>query len=459
MTLMPAQIDPARLRELLSGRVHFEGDEEWETVRRAWNLAVDQRPAAIAFPGNAADVVAVVRFAREHGLRVAPQATGHGASSLGSLERTILLKTDRMKGVSIDPVARRARVEAGVIWAEVATAAGEHGLAGLSGSARDVGVVGFTTGGGMGWLGRRFGLAANSVLAADIVTADGELRRVDAANDPDLFWAIRGGGGSYGIVTALEFKLYPVPELFGGQLFWPIDRAREVMSRWAEWVETIPVEMSTVARLFHVPPMPELPEPIRGRSFVVVFAVYQGSEAAARELLAPMLALGPAMEMLRPIPLAELGTVAMDPDQPVPVATDSLLLRAFTPEVIDALIAGAGSPPESPILLVDVRHLGGALRTPAADAGPQPSVDAAFAVMAAGIAASPEMAEGIAGRMAGVARAVEAWDSGSRYLNFVDQPGKDASCFSVAAYERLGEIKRRYDPDDLIRANHRVLPD
>jgi FAD/FMN-containing dehydrogenase len=204
-------------------------DERFDEARRAWNLAVDQRPAAVVFPESAQDVVAAVMLARESGGQVAAQGTGHNAGPLGSLENTILLKTERMRDVVIDPARRVARVGAGVLAAELVLAAGRHGLAAVAGTSPDVGVVGFTLGGGIGVLSRRFGLAANHVRAFEVVTADGQLVRTDREQEPDLFWALRGGGGSFGVVTAMELELLPVTRVYAGTLWYPIERAREVL--------------------------------------------------------------------------------------------------------------------------------------------------------------------------------------------------------------------------------------
>ena len=205
------------------------------------------------------DVVSVVNAARELGLRVAPQSTGHNAGPLGDLDGTILLKTSAMRDVQIDPVARVARVEAGAMWMDVTPAAAEHGLAALAGSAPDVGVAGYTLGGGLSWLARSHGLAANSVVAIEVVTADGVLRRVDETHEPELFWALRGGGGSFGVVTAIEFRLYPITEVYAGVLFFPLDRAAEVLEAWRQWLPSVPDSVTSVGRILRFPPIPDLP--------------------------------------------------------------------------------------------------------------------------------------------------------------------------------------------------------
>ena len=254
-----------RLRPRLNDRIIGPDDPGWDEARRAWNLAVDQRPAAVARPESADDVVAVVEVAREQGLRVAPQGTGHGALARASLERSVLVDMSRMNRVAVDPESRVARLQAGAQWQHVMGPAAEHGLAGLSGSAPDVCVTGYALGGGAGWMARRYGLAASSIRAAEVVTADHGRVRADAESEPDLLWALRGGGGSFGVVTSFELELFPVRELYGGVLFWPQERAAEVLRAWREWTATLPDEMTSLGRLLNFPPFEEVPEPFRGR--------------------------------------------------------------------------------------------------------------------------------------------------------------------------------------------------
>jgi FAD/FMN-containing dehydrogenase len=231
------------LRERLQGEYVTPEDAHWDEARLAWNLAVDQRPSAVAIPETAEDVAEVVRFARANGLGVAGQSTGHNAHPLAEgLDHTVLMKTHRMRDVEVDPTARVARAGGGALWMDVTGAASEHGLAPLAGSSPDVGVTGYSLGGGISWLGRRYGLAANSVVAIELVDAEGQLIRADAGENPDLFWALRGGGGSFGIVTAIEMALYPVKEVYAGWLVFPMERGAEVLGAWREWIEKVPDE-------------------------------------------------------------------------------------------------------------------------------------------------------------------------------------------------------------------------
>ena len=334
----------APLRGRVAGAVVVPGDDSWDEARQAWNLAADQRPAAVVIAESPDDIVEVVRFARTQGYAVSAQGTGHAAAALEShLDSTILVKTHLMRGVEIDAKARIARVEAGALWMDVTVPAQEHGLAALAGSSPDVGIVGYTLGGGLSWLSRTHGVAANSVTAIEVVTADGELVRTDASNEPGLFWALRGGGGSFGIVTAIEFALYPQPQVYAGTMFFPIERAREVLHAWREIAPEMPEAMTTVGRLLMLPPLEEIPEPVRGRSFVIVEAIYLGDEAEGSRLLEPLRRLGPEMDTTGTIPVAALSALHMDPEHPVPGAGDGMLLTDVPAEAIDAVAAAASS--------------------------------------------------------------------------------------------------------------------
>src|SRR3954447_4013878 len=250
----------AALRARIDGSVVLPGEDAWDAARQAWNPAVDQRPAMVALPTCAGDVKALVDFARAKGLRVAMQGTGHNAAPLGPLDGTMLIKTSEMRGVTIDPANCTARAEAGALWIDVTAPASEHGLAPLAGSSPDVGVVGYTLGGGPSWLGRRYGLACNRLLAVELVTADGQLVRCSRRERPELFWALRGGGGSFGAVVAVEFELIPMRTVYAGMLMFPWERAREVLHAWREWTATVPDSVTTSARVIQVPDMPDLPE-------------------------------------------------------------------------------------------------------------------------------------------------------------------------------------------------------
>ncbi|HEY1367930.1 MAG TPA: FAD-binding protein [Gaiellaceae bacterium] len=446
--------DVHALRARVAGRVAVPGDEDWDAARQAWNLAVDQRPALVVLAESAEDVVETVRFAADNGFRVAAQGTGHNASPLGDLSDTVLLKTSRMRAVEIDPEARRARVEAGTLWAEVTAAAAEHGLAGLAGSSPDVGVVGYTLGGGVSWLSRRFGLAANSVHAVELVTADGELVRADRDHHPDLFWALRGGGGSFGIVTALEFELYPIREVYAGAMFWPLDRAAEILAAWRDWAETTPDEVTSCGRLLNIPPLPEIPEPLRGRSFVVVEAVYLGDEAEGAELISPLRELGPQIDTVTTIPVAALEKLHMDPEHPVAGVGEGMLLRTLPAEAIDIAVAAVAG--DSPLFGLEFRQLGGALGRVAPGHGAIAGLDAGYAMFSGGVAMTPEQKTGVYVHLGRLLTALKPWDSGRTYMNFAERRTEGSRLFPELTWRRLMMIKAQYDPLDVIRSNHPI---
>ncbi len=342
-------------------------DANWNVERGAFNILVDQQPAGIALPRSADDVSAVVRSAAADGKRVAAQRTGHNAEPLGSLANTVLLRTDGLGGVQIDADAGTARVGAGALWGDLLPRASELGLATLHGSTPNVGIAGYTLGGGVSFYHRKHGLACNRVTAIELVIAGGEQIRVDADNEPDLFWALRGGGGSFGVVTALEFDLLPLPEIFAGALLFPAEQASEVLQGWNEWTSGMPEEMTSVGRLMNFPPIPEMPEPVRGKSFAVLEVIYCGDVSDGEELVAPLRKLGSVgMDTIQAQPPAGIAELHMDPPTPVPYTSESLLTHELPASAIDSLVEAIGPGSGSQLASVELRHGGGALsRAPA----------------------------------------------------------------------------------------------
>ncbi|HSL65947.1 MAG TPA: FAD-binding oxidoreductase [Gaiellaceae bacterium] len=458
LTLTP-ELRAAELRTRVAGTVVFPHEEGWDEARLAWNLHADQRPAAVVFAESAEDVAAVVAFARSRGYGVAPQGTGHFATALRGLDdETILLKTERMQRVEVDAAGRRVRAEAGVIWQQVIDAAAPHGLAALHGSAHDVGVVGYSLGGGIGWYARKHGMAANSVLAFEVVTADGRIVRTDAEHEPELFWALRGGGGSFGIVTAIELALLPITEVYAGALFWPMERAPEILRAYTRWADALPDEVTSCGRLMQFPPIPDVPEHLRGRSFVLVEAVVLGDDAAGEAALAPLRALGPELDTAALVPASSITTLHMDPPHPVPGVGDGTMLAELTDETIDTLVAAAGSGSGSTLVSVELRQLGGALARPATGHGAIAALDAAYAMYAVGMAMSPPMAEASAADVGRVLAALEPWESTRTYFNFTERTTEVEDIHAPDTAARLRALKARLDPTELFRVAHPVAP-
>jgi FAD/FMN-containing dehydrogenase len=447
--------EASALRHLIGGAVFGPGDEGWDAARRTFNLCVDQRPALIAVPASREEVATVVRFARDAGLRVAPQRTGHNAAPLGSLERTVLLKTNRLDRVHVDPVARRARVGSGARWEDVVPLASEHGLAALHGSTPDVSVAGYSLGGGIGWYARKHGLAANSVTAIELVTADGTIRTVDTDHQPELFWALRGGGGNFGVVTALEFELHPVAEVYAGALFFPFERAAEVLQAWREWTEDAPEEVTSVGRLLQFPPLPEVPEPLRGNSFALVEAVFLGDRSEGEALLAPLRGLGPALDTFAMVPPAGIAELHMDPRDPMPYAGDHTLTGELDAEAIAGLVAAAGPGSGSSLVSVELRQMGGALARAEEGAGAVATVPGRYISYAVGVAADPETTAKTEADLARVMAALRPYACGS-YFNFVERSAAAESFFDPITAARLLDAKQAYDPTHLFQANHEL---
>ena len=459
ITQVPAQVPALVPSPAPASRILRPGDPGWDAARQAWNLAVDQRPAAVALPRSPADVVAAVRQARRCGLRVAAQGTGHGAAALGPLADTLLIKTSQMRGVTIDPAAWIARAEAGALWPDVLGAAAGHGLTGLAGSSPDVGVVGYTLGGGMSWLGRAYGLSANNVEAIELVTADGRLRRVDACHEPGLFWALRGGGGSFGVVTAVDLRLFPVAEVYAGLLWWPMRAASRVLPTWAQLTRSgLPDELTTSFRLMRFPALPEIPEPARGECFAVVDVIHIGSPAEADQILRPLRDLAPVRDTLGPVPAEALSHLHMDPEQPEPGVGDGLMLASLPPEATVGLLRVAGPDTASPLTAVELRHVGGEMRRARPGHGALAAVEAEYALYALGGVPTPAAASSVALGVGAVTSAMRPWAARQMYLNLAESRRDPASFWPTAAYDRLREIKRAVDPGDLIRSNHPIPP-
>jgi FAD/FMN-containing dehydrogenase len=439
----------------IAGRIATPSDPDWDLARAAWNLAADQRPEAVAFAESADDVAKTVRFAAENDLRVAGQGTGHGAVALGSLEETILLKTERMRGIEIDPEAQTARVEAGVLVVELSEAAQVHGLSSMPGSSPDVGVTGFTLGGGLSWLGRRYGFACNRVRTIELITADGEPRTIDAENEPDLFWALRGGGGGYAIVTALQLNLVPISEIYAGALIFPAELGGEAVRAYRDWAASVSDDVTSVVRFITPPPIPDVPEPIRGRPLLTIDGACIGSQEAGEATVAPLRELGETiMDTWSQIPSEGLCRIHMDPEQPVPGLGHHALLSELPDEAIEAFAGVAGPESGSPLLLTEMRHLGGALSHPDESGGALSHLDAGFALFGIGMPMTPELGEAIQGHLDRVTDAMSPWAAEGGYFNFAERPCDADAILPPEVCARLADVKRRYDPDNRIVANH-----
>jgi hypothetical protein len=445
------------LRDRFDGPVLTPDDDGYDAARLGWNRTIDSRPAVVAVAGTTTDVRTALRVARDHDLPVAVQSTGHG--TVAAADGALLLHTGHLKALHVDPLRRTATVGPGVVWDEVNRAALPYGLAPLSGRCASVGATGYTLGGGTGWLSRRFGYAADSVLGAQVVTADGRSVHTGPDEHPDLFWALRGGGGNFGVVTSLEFRLYPAPVTWGGQSFYPVERAAEVFAAYRDWAADEPDELNSAVLVLRLPPSPAVPEPLRGRQVLAVRAFHLGHEAAGRRALAPLLdAAGPALHdgfAVRPFPLASHATNG--PDVP-PIALRQYVefFHQLPADAIDATV-DAGAAPDSPLAFVELRHWQGAISRPPADHGPAGARDVPFSVMAVAPcqAAGPAPVDAHVDRLA---QRLAPHSTGEAFLNLLTDPRRTSDAFTAENYERLGGIKADWDPDNVFHLHHTIPP-
>lgn len=446
------------LRGLSDAVVHVPGDPGYDAARMPWNVAVDQRPAAVAYPTTVAEVQSVVRAAAAADLRVAPQSTGHNAGPLAAqgLDDVVVLRTSAMTGVTIDPVRRIARVEGGALWEHATAPAGEHGLAALHGSSPDVGIAGYSLGGGIGWYARRLGLATNSLTAVELVTADGEHVRADAHRNKELFWALRGGGGSFGVVTALEFRLYAIESAYAGMMVWDRDLAEPVLRRWAQWAPGAADDVTTAFRILNLPPLPDIPEMLRGRSVVVIDGAVLGSDTRGEAALAGLRALRPEIDTFGRVPASSLVRLHMDPEGPSPFVSDSTMLGSLPDAAIDAFLDEVGPGSTSSLLLAEFRQLGGALGRDHEGGGALKCLDAAFATFAGAIAATPEMGQQGEHDARQLTSALAPWSNGRNYLNFSENPVDPRTAYDEVAWLQLKGIRSAVDPTGLFVGNHRI---
>ncbi|AYF74793.1 FAD-binding oxidoreductase [Nocardia yunnanensis] len=432
----------SHLRTATRGKVLLPGDDEFDAARLAWNLTVDQPVAAVVHAEDAADVAAVIGYARRAGLAVTAQPSGHGAS--GNAAGAILVRTRHLDRVEIDPVRRRARVGAGVRWGQVLSLAAPYGLTGLAGSSPHVSVVGYTLGGGMSWFGRAHGWAADSVRSFDIVDAEGRQARVTEESDPELFWGLRGGGGDFAFVTAMEFDLFPAPALYGGLMVWPADRTPAVRAAFRELTEHAPPELTLWLNRLELPQAPPV---------IAIAAAYLGAPEQGRELLRHLDSLGAVIaDTRRELSPAELGAIVNEPITPSPSLMRTELLTALDDTATEILLTN----PIDPLMGVQLRHLGAALAEPTSGANPPCAEPYALYLQAS----TPDPSTSAAAR-ATQKRLVAALGprvTGRKPYTVLTPGDTTAQAFPADTLSRLQALKRTRDPHSVFRANYPVLP-
>jgi FAD/FMN-containing dehydrogenase len=444
------------LRAAVTGRVIAPDDAEYDVARKVFVGGVDRHPAVIVKVADAADVAHVIRVARETGLELAVRCGGHSNSAFGVTEGGIVIDLHDLRELDIDVDGRTAWAGAGMTAGEFSTAVGAHGLATGFGDTGSVGIGGITTGGGIGYLVRKFGMTIDSLLAADVVTADGALLRVDAGNHPDLFWAIRGGGGNFGVVTRFQFRLVDVPQVVGGMLLLPA--TPETIAGFIATAEAAPEEMSTIANVMPAPPMPFVPAEQHGKLGILALMCYAGDAEAGQKAMAPFRGLAePIADLVHPMPYPEIYPPEADEYHPI-AALRSMFIDRVDQEVasriLEHLQASTGQ-----MAVAQLRVLGGAMARVPEDATAYGHRKSRILANLAALYESPDDKPVHETWVASFQDAMQQGDRGV-YVNFLGDEGEDRirAAYPEATWRRLAEIKRRYDPDNLFRLNQNIPP-
>jgi FAD binding domain/Berberine and berberine like len=449
------------LRSRLQGQVITPSDSQYDQARQAWNLSVDQRPAVIVIAQSAEDVSQAVRFARRQGLGIAVQSSGHGV--VCPANEALLIITNQLRQLRVDAENQRAWIGAGLKWGMVLAKAQEFGLAPLLGSSPDVGVVGYTLGGGMGWLARKYGLSADSVISIELVTAEGEIIQASQEQNRELFWGLRGGGGSFGVVTGMEIQLYPVTTVYGGNLVYPAELAREVIAHYRDWIADAPDELTTSIAIMNFPPIPAVPEFLRGKSVVIVRGCYCGPVEQGEALLQSWRDWkAPIIDDFKAMPFSQVAAISNDPEDPSPSISSGAWLKDLSDGAIDTLIRYAVSVNgSSPLVATEVRHAGGKI----AKVDPQFNAfgnrDATQSLQVIGMTPTPEAHRQVGQYIAQMKQALVPYLTGGVYINFLEgeearQRTRDA--YLPETYRKLQALKAKYDPENFFRFGFDIPP-
>jgi len=448
------------LQTLLHGQLILPGDEAYESARGVWNATADRHPALIIRPLNVADVITAVTFARGQQMEVSVRSGGHNMAGYGTNDGGLVIDLSQMKAMTVDPELRIARIEPGLTWGEVARTLQPHSLALTSGDTSSVGVGGLLLGGGIGWMVRKYGLAIDRLRAVELVTADGEFLRASAGKNAELFWGLRGGGGNFGVATAFEVDLHPAGMVLGGAVFYDAAEAEGILRACARYAAAAPDELTTMAMLMAAPPAPFIPPEKRGTPIVALLVCCTGDLAEGARVVAPLRQLAtPIADVISPMPYP--GMFALTEEATVrglQHSVRSLFLRTLSDEVIHTIVEEAAAI-MSPMTLVQVRVLGGAMSRVAADATAFAHRDKQALVMATRFAPASTDPEPVRARTEQIWQALRPYASGV-YVNFLGDEGEQRirEAYPPATYARLASLKQRYDPTNLFHLNQNIPP-
>ncbi len=439
------------LSSSLSGSVLLPGHTEYDQARELWNGMIDKRPAAIAQCTSTADVVAAVNFAREQGLLLSVRAGGHNAAGSALCDDGLVIDLTAMRDVSVDPVARLARAQGGATWADFDQATGAHGLATTGGAISTTGIAGLTLGGGLGWLMRSYGMACDNVRSVEIVTADGQVRRASATEHPDLYWAVRGGGGNFGVVTEFEYQLHPVTTVLSGMLVHPAARAKEALQFLREFHQTAPDELTIFTGMMTSPD---------GMPIVAFIVCYNGPIEDGERALAPLRAFGPPVaDLVQPMPYVQ-HQASLDEGFPagMQVYWRSDFIRQLDDDAIDTLVEHY-SQITSPLSALLLEQFGGAVKRVGKDETAFVHRDADFNLAIISRWTDPTEADRHIAWARGVHNAIKPYTSGT-YVNYLGEEGEDRvrAAYGADVYDKLVAVKTEYDPTNLFRSNQNIKP-
>jgi FAD/FMN-containing dehydrogenase len=444
------------------GRLHAPGDAEYDVARAVFNAMIDRCPAVVAVCGSTADVVAAVNYARDEGLPLSVYGGGHAVTGAAVCDDGVCLDLRGMKGIEVDPAARTARADAGLNWGEFDAATQEHGLAVTGGRVPDTGIAGLALGSGSGWLERKLGFTCDNLLAAEVVTADGQVVTASATENPDLFWGLRGGGGNFGVVTSFLLQLHPVgPIVLGGLLVWPAPMANDVARFWRDFMLSAPDEVGGALAFITAPPADFVPEPVRGHPILGCVVCYAGDLAEGEEVLRPLREFGPPpLDLLGPMPytaVQDLITEANPHGRRNYWSAD--FLDELPDEAIDTFVEHATNP-VSPFSQMLVIPGGGAIARVPEDATAFGARTAPFNTHYLSMWESEADDEQNIAYTRAIAAAMKPWTSGRAYLNFIGDEGlhRIEASFGAEKYARLQELKSKWDPNNLFSHNQNIKP-
>ena len=451
------------LRKRVVGDVLLPGHPGYADACVGWNLTYAHDPALIVVAAETADIVATMRFAHANGWPVTVQATGHGVSL--PADDGVLVVTSRLTDVSVDPNQRTATMACGAKWSAVLDPAQRHGLVPLLGSSSDIGAVGYTLGGGMGWLGRRYGLASDSVVSFDVVLADGSVVRAAADEHPDLFWALRGvGAASFGVVVAMTIELYPVTTVYAGNLFYPVEMASAVIRRYRNWVVDIDHRLTSAVVVMNFPPLDVVPEPLRGRSFVIVRGCWSGDLAGGQEVIDEWRSWRPpSIDLFGPMSMRDVDLISNDPVDPMPAMITTEWFDDLPDAAIDVIVGatapGVVGPPM--LLFSELRHAGGAIRSKAQSAANHRSRTGEFLLEMIGVVSGADQGDALRGFLDMTRAQLSLYVSGAAGLNFLEGEEKyhrSRQVMSADDLDRLRTVKRAVDPGNRFCRTLRIDP-